>query len=105
MAATSVYATAHLLRAGQEFEPGDLLSPHYAEAELDWLIAHGQASPERPAGTKAAYCAVEDLRYHAGGGLAGHRFERGDRIDEVIPAAVVREIVARGDATYTVPEA
>jgi hypothetical protein len=96
-----VYATVPLLHGGgkKEFEPGDLIEHDYAPEALAKLIAWGHASTERPPGVRHAYCLVEYLSYqpHPGG------FRRGDRISDVMPAALVRTIVARGDASYEPP--
>lgn len=97
---SKVYATTCLLHDGGDFEPGDELQHHYTPEQLERLIAHGHASPERPPGVEPVYALVDDLAYHPG---PSYRFRRGDRIDGVIPRCAVRVIVERGDASTDRP--
>ena len=98
---TPVYATVALLHGDHEFEIGDEIQRHHAPEQLEKLIANGHAARERPAGVTPAYAAVDELTYCPQGAV--HRFMAGDRIDGPVPAALVRQLVARGEATFDPP--
>jgi hypothetical protein len=99
------YATTLLLNGDLEHEVGDEIHLHYDREALEKLIANGHASHKRPAGVKTAYALVDGLTYLPPNCGTGHRrtFDRGDALDGV-PAAVARQIVANGEATFEPPK-
>jgi hypothetical protein len=84
------------------FDRGDLLSGHFTPEALAWLVEHEQASTERPDDVTPAYSLVDNLTYHGPGGGV---FHRGDRIDGILPGPLLREVIARGDASHDDPQA
>jgi hypothetical protein len=92
-------------RSLQVFERGDLLSGHFTPEALAWLVEHEQASAERPDDVTPAYSLIDNLTYHGPGAPAGGRFRRGDRVDGILPGPLLRQVIARGDASHQKPKA
>lgn len=104
-----IYALVPLLKDRDSHHPfhtfdrGDILTGHYTPEALAWLVEQGHASEERPEDVTPAYSLIDHLTYHGPGAPAGRRFMRGDRVDGILPGPLLREVIARGDASLDEP--